>query len=114
MGTSMTRPFSSKTSQYLVLLDVCFTGTFFTLSCEFSRFFMEKQVMGEFVRILKVSRTVSVSLQLLQTISIMIQNLKNEHAICKLFLKKDTNKFAVALAAPVGYNHFDGFGGVTN
>lgn len=46
------------------------------------RFFMEKQVMGEFVRILKISRTVTVSLQLLQTISIMIQNLKTEHAIC--------------------------------
>lgn len=40
--------------------------------------------MGEFVRILKVSKTGSVALQLLQTIGIMIQNLKNEHAICKL------------------------------
>lgn len=40
--------------------------------------------MGEFVRILKISRAVTVSLQLLQTISIMIQNLKSEHAICKL------------------------------
>jgi protein CLEC16A len=44
---------------------------------------MERQVMGEFVRILKVSRTVSVSRQLLQTMSIMIQNLKSEHAICE-------------------------------
>ncbi|KAL0308274.1 UNVERIFIED_CONTAM: protein TRANSPARENT TESTA 9 [Sesamum radiatum] len=44
-------------------------------------FFMEKQVMGEFVRILKTSRTLIISLQLLQTMSIMIQNLKNEHAI---------------------------------
>lgn len=50
------------------------------------RFFMEKQVMGEFVRILKVSRSVTVSLQLLQTMSIMIQNLKSEHAICKMIL----------------------------
>ena len=49
--------------------------------------------MGEFVRILKVSRTVTVSLQLLQTISIMIQNLKNEHAICKLLLKKEPENF---------------------
>lgn len=44
--------------------------------------------MGEFVRILKISRTVTVSLQLLQTISIMIQNLKSEHAICKFFLEE--------------------------
>ncbi|XP_058068118.1 protein TRANSPARENT TESTA 9 isoform X4 [Magnolia sinica] len=49
----------------------------------FFEFFMENQVMGEFVRILKVSKTASVSLQLLQTMSIMIQNLKSEHAICK-------------------------------
>lgn len=40
--------------------------------------------MGEFVRILKVSRILSVALQLVQTMSIMIQNLKNEQAICKL------------------------------
>ncbi|XP_024016405.1 uncharacterized protein LOC18025801 isoform X2 [Eutrema salsugineum] len=43
----------------------------------FFEFFMEKQVMGEFVRILRVSKTVTVSVQLLQTMSIMIQNLKN-------------------------------------
>lgn len=39
--------------------------------------------MGEFVRILKISTTFTISLQLLQTMSIMIQNLKSEHAICK-------------------------------
>lgn len=44
--------------------------------------------MGEFVRILKISKIASVSLQLLQTISIMIQNLRNEHAICKLILRE--------------------------
>ncbi|XP_024446441.1 protein TRANSPARENT TESTA 9 isoform X3 [Populus trichocarpa] len=54
-------------------------------------FFMERQVMGEFVRILKVSRTVSVSRQLLQTMSIMIQNLKSEHAIYYLFSNEHIN-----------------------
>jgi hypothetical protein len=49
----------------------------------FFEFFMEKQVMGEFVRILRVSKTVTVSVQLLQTMSIMIQNLKSEQAICE-------------------------------
>lgn len=44
--------------------------------------------MGEFVRILKVSRTHAVSLQLLQTLSIMIQNLKSEHAICKFGISR--------------------------
>ncbi|XP_057499982.1 protein TRANSPARENT TESTA 9-like isoform X1 [Actinidia eriantha] len=57
----------------------------------FFEYFMEKQVMGEFVRILKISRTVSVSLQLLQTMSIMIQNLKNEHAIYYMFSNEHIN-----------------------
>ncbi|KAK2969930.1 hypothetical protein RJ640_000459 [Escallonia rubra] len=54
-------------------------------------FFMEKQVMGEFVRILKISRTVIVSLQLLQTMSIMIQNLKSEHSIYYIFSNEHIN-----------------------
>ncbi|XP_010046920.2 protein TRANSPARENT TESTA 9 [Eucalyptus grandis] len=57
----------------------------------FFEFFMEKQVMGEFVRILKISRPVGVSLQLLQTLSIMIQNLKSEHAIYYLFSNEHIN-----------------------
>ncbi|KAK9725746.1 hypothetical protein RND81_05G166300 [Saponaria officinalis] len=54
-------------------------------------FFMEKQVLGEFVRILKISKTILVSLQLLQTMSIMIQNIKHEHAIYYLFSNEHIN-----------------------
>ncbi|EMS51483.1 hypothetical protein TRIUR3_21140 [Triticum urartu] len=50
----------------------------------FFEFFMEKQIMGEFARILRISKLSRVSLQLLQTMSIMIQNLRNEHSICLL------------------------------
>ncbi|CAN8257621.1 unnamed protein product [Cochlearia groenlandica] len=57
----------------------------------FFEFFMEKQVMGEFVRILGVSKTVTVSVQLLQTMSIMIQNLKSEQAIYYLFSNEYVN-----------------------
>ncbi|KAL1188600.1 Protein TRANSPARENT TESTA 9 [Cardamine amara subsp. amara] len=57
----------------------------------FFEFFMEKQVMGEFVRILRVSKTVTVSVQLLQTMSIMIQNLKIEQAIYYLFSNEYVN-----------------------
>lgn len=46
--------------------------------------------MGEFIRILNISKTVTVSLQLLQTISILIQNLRREHAICKLVVEERT------------------------
>lgn len=56
------------------------------VSLFYGRFFMEKQVMGEFVRILKLSKTISVPLQLLQTVSILVQNLRNEHAICRLII----------------------------
>ncbi|KAL9224281.1 hypothetical protein vseg_000336 [Gypsophila vaccaria] len=57
----------------------------------FFDFFMEKQVLGEFVRILKISKTIMVSLQLLQTMSIMIQNVKHEHAIYYLFSNEHIN-----------------------
>ncbi|KAL2338692.1 hypothetical protein Fmac_013138 [Flemingia macrophylla] len=57
----------------------------------FFEVFMEKQVMGEFVRLLKLSRTVSVPLQLLQTVSIMVQNLKSEHAIYYMFSNEHIN-----------------------
>lgn len=57
----------------------------------FFEFFMEKQVMSEFVRILKISRTVVISLQLLQTLSIMIQNLKSEHAMYYIFSNEHMN-----------------------
>ncbi|KAK1430005.1 hypothetical protein QVD17_12426 [Tagetes erecta] len=57
----------------------------------FFELFMEKQVMGEFVRILKISKNVIVSVQLLQTMSIMIQNLKSDHSIYYLFSNEHIN-----------------------
>lgn len=57
----------------------------------FFEYFMEKQVMEDFVRILKVSKPATISLQLLQTMSIMIQNLKSEHAIYYMFSNEHVN-----------------------
>ncbi|KAG0475216.1 hypothetical protein HPP92_014902 [Vanilla planifolia] len=57
----------------------------------FFEFFMEKQIMGEFVRILKISRPAKVALQLLQTMSIMIQNIRSEHAIYYIFSNEHMN-----------------------
>ncbi|XP_022636187.1 uncharacterized protein LOC106761988 isoform X3 [Vigna radiata var. radiata] len=57
----------------------------------FFDFFMEKQVVGEFVRILKLSKSISIPLQLLQTVSIMIQNLRSEHAIYYMFSNEHMN-----------------------
>lgn len=81
MEISMIRHTSSKylMGWYLggiINWSICLIGISF-------RFFMEKQIMGEFARILRISKLSRVSLQLLQTMSIMIQNLRNEHSICK-------------------------------
>ncbi|XP_072989463.1 protein TRANSPARENT TESTA 9 isoform X2 [Typha latifolia] len=57
----------------------------------FFEFFMEKQIMGEFTRILRISKQQKVSLQLLQTMSIMIQNLRSEHAIYYIFSNEHIN-----------------------
>ncbi|XP_047959769.1 protein TRANSPARENT TESTA 9-like isoform X1 [Salvia hispanica] len=54
-------------------------------------FFMEKQVMGECVRILRICESLIVSRQLLQTMSIMIQNLKNDHSIYYMFRNEHVN-----------------------
>ncbi|ONK79442.1 uncharacterized protein A4U43_C01F6410 [Asparagus officinalis] len=59
----------------------------------FFEFFMEKQIMGEFARILRISRTSRVALQLLQTMSIMIQNLRSEHSIYYIFSNEHINYF---------------------
>lgn len=53
--------------------------------------FMEKQTMAQFVRILNISKNSGVTIQLLQTLSIMIQNLRNEHAIYYLFSNEYIN-----------------------
>lgn len=46
---------------------------------------MEKQVMAQFMQILKnSSNSSSVAVQLLQTLSILIQNIRSEHSICEL------------------------------
>jgi protein CLEC16A len=46
--------------------------------------------MGEFARVLRISKLSRVSLQLLQTMSIMIQNLRNEHSICMFYFAAST------------------------
>ncbi|KAH9737987.1 protein TRANSPARENT TESTA 9 [Citrus sinensis] len=46
--------------------------------------FMEYQVLAEFVRILKISGNSKIEAPLLQYLSIMIQNMGSEHAICKM------------------------------
>ena len=49
---------------------------------------MEYQVLAEFVRLLKISRNSRIEAPLLQYLSIMIQNMDSEHAICKMLSSK--------------------------
>ena len=44
---------------------------------------MEHQVLAEFVRVLKISKNSRIEAPLLQYLSIMIQNMDSEYAICK-------------------------------
>ena len=44
---------------------------------------MEYQVLAEFVRVLKIGKNARIEAPLLQYLSIMIQNMDSEHAICK-------------------------------
>uniref|UniRef100_A0A0D3FTW5 FPL domain-containing protein n=1 Tax=Oryza barthii TaxID=65489 RepID=A0A0D3FTW5_9ORYZ len=67
-------------------------------------FFMEKQIMGEFARILRISKLSRVSLQLLQTMSIMIQNLRNEHSIYYIFSNEHINFLITAISGKLNKN----------
>lgn len=69
----------------------------------FFDFFMEKQVMATFVRILKANRkSPTVAVQLLQTLSIMIQNIRSEHAIYYLFSNEYINHL---ITFPYDFRH---------
>lgn len=69
----------------LLCVYVFFCLDTFLIKCfTLARCFMECQVLAEFVRILKISRTTKIEAPLLQYLSIMIQNMENEHAICKM------------------------------
>lgn len=68
---------------------------------------MEMQVVVKFVRVLKLGRTVSIPLQLLQTVSIMIQNLRSEHAICML-IAKYSSLLCSYISFSARFNNVDG------
>lgn len=54
---------------------------------------MEYQVLGEFVRVLKISKSSRIEAPLLQYLSIMIQNMDTDNAICK------TNEYRMILSS---------------
>lgn len=47
---------------------------------------MEYQILAEFLRLLKISRNSRIEAYLLHYLSIMIQNLDSDHAICMILL----------------------------
>ncbi|THF96487.1 hypothetical protein TEA_010489 [Camellia sinensis var. sinensis] len=57
--------------------------------------FMEYQVLGEFVRVLKISKNSRIEAPLLQYLSIMIQNMDTEHAILSVYIVWAVNKYRI-------------------
>lgn len=47
--------------------------------------------MAEFFRLLKISKSSRIEAPLLQYLSIMIQNIESDHAICKMLLVCELN-----------------------
>ncbi|KAG6542093.1 hypothetical protein Mapa_016511 [Marchantia paleacea] len=69
----------------------------------FFDYFMEKQVMAHFLRILNDSnKNSSVAVQLLQTLSIIIGNIRSEHAIYYLFSNEYINNL---ITYPFDFGH---------
>ncbi|BBN04514.1 protein CLEC16A [Marchantia polymorpha subsp. ruderalis] len=69
----------------------------------FFDYFMEKQVMAHFLRILNDSnKNSSVAVQLLQTLSIIIGNIRSEHAIYYLFSNEYINNL---ITYPFDFRH---------
>ncbi|CAM6127529.1 unnamed protein product [Calypogeia fissa] len=69
----------------------------------FFDYFMEKQVMAHFLRILNYSKQNSiVAVQLLQTLSIIIGNIRSEHAIYYLFSNEYINNL---ITYPFDFRH---------
>lgn len=48
-------------------------------------FFLEKQMLTHFINIMKQKCGGNVNTQLLQTLNIMFENIRNETSLCKLF-----------------------------
>lgn len=77
--------------QFLIVFKIW--GVLFITSFKFCRCFMEYQVLGEFVRVLKISKNSRIEAPLLQYLSIMIQNMDTDNAICK------TNEYRMILSS---------------
>lgn len=84
----MTQLFLS-TSSHSTASVICFKAShvliYFSVAFwNLCRCFMEYQVLAEFVRLLKISRSSRIEAPLLQYLSIMIQNMDSDHAICNI------------------------------
>lgn len=61
--------------------------TSFAFSITFYSFFLEKQMLLHFINIMKQKVGGNVNTQLLQTLNIMFENIRNETSLCKLKFK---------------------------
>lgn len=53
---------------------------------------MEYQILAEFLRLLKIGRNSRIEAYVLHYLSIMIQNMESDHAICKILHEPHTRR----------------------
>ena len=71
----MTAPFLSKTIQYWF--------DYSTHTCTIFSFFLERNMLSFFLKIMNQKCGSYVCVQLLQTLNILFENIRNETSICK-------------------------------
>lgn len=49
-------------------------------------FFLEEKLLGDIISIIYQDRSNATKVQVIQTISILVQNIRNEKALCRSFL----------------------------
>ena len=49
------------------------------------RFFLEENMLQDIISIIKQNRSNKIKIQIIQTISILIQNIKNRTSLCRIF-----------------------------
>lgn len=71
--------------------------TSFSRSSFSSSYFLEHNMLGFFLRILGQKTNKLVKVQLLQTLSILIENIRNEGSLCKLMRRRPVSLFVCVL-----------------
>ena len=65
------------------------------------RFFLEENMLQDIISIIKQNRSNKIKIQIIQTISILIQNIKNRTSLCRIFFLQSGKQFYQRKNPPV-------------